>query len=62
MKPERELEVLNALKLLKKTTRKELLEFMKVNEDKLPYFIADVAEHIHNAVKELCPPGYEIDR
>lgn len=34
---------------------------MKIN-NKLPHFVFNVAEGLEAAVRDLCPPGFEIDR
>lgn len=59
---QRNAEIMAALKTLKPVRLKEWMTFFAQDEDKLPYFAADVAENIDSAVRELCPPGYEIDR
>jgi hypothetical protein len=63
MKSERRAEILQSLRLLKGVHRSEWLALMKQDENKrMPYFIAEVANQMEGAVRELCPPGYEIDR
>lgn len=55
-------EIMTAIQTLKAVTGSQWLAFMKKDEDKLPYLIADVAGRMDSAVRTLCPPGYEIDR
>jgi hypothetical protein len=58
----RDSEIMTALQILDTVSLKEWLQFMKKDEDNLPYWIADIARMLNGAVWTLCPPGYEVDR
>lgn len=55
-------EVLTAFRLLKSVKRQQWLRLMKADYDNLPYLIHGLSNAMSNAVRDLCPPGFEIDR
>ena len=55
-------EVLEAIKILKKSNSTQLIRIMKTDYYKLPYEIDVLADYLRFAVRDLCPPGFEVDR
>jgi hypothetical protein len=55
-------EILAAFKLLNDVNHNEWMTLMRADYDKLPYRLSEFGDYLGSAVRELCPPGFEIDR
>lgn len=63
MTDKRYAEIMDAVRTLKAIGIREWRELWTKGDDiHLPYLIAQVAVQMNGAVRDLCPPGYEVDR
>lgn len=58
---EKQKKIQEAVEFLGSLTRKEWMDYFAQGE-KLPYRVFNVAEGMEAMVRDLCPPGFEIDR